>query len=170
MNSIPPMRTRHMRAILVALVVVGFFLQSSRTWALPHNHGLRQTVPSRTPTPLPATNTPEPQSPTPVPPTATPVPPSPTPVPPTTTPVPPTLVPPTQEPVTPTPEPPEKPPTSVPAALPTDVPEPTPTSIVSTSYPKAGADYTGWLVAGAVLLAGAFLAIALYLGRSRARR
>ncbi len=70
------------RLALTSLVVgvLALFSLVPGAWASPNQRGLRQTVPSRTPTGA-ATNTS-------VPPTATPVPPSATPVPPTATPPP----------------------------------------------------------------------------------
>jgi len=126
--------------ILFAVVAILLLLSlASGVWASPGQSGLRQTVPTRTPTKMP-TNTPE--QPTPEPPTATPVPP---------TPVPPTPVLPTAQPSQPTSAPSGDQATAVPTPT-----MPEPTTVVTTEFPKTGGDFTPWIRAGAalVLIAG----------------
>ena len=151
--------------LLVVLVTVLLLLSlASGVWASPSQHGLRQTVPTRTPTEAP-TNTTEP-------PTDTPQPPTPTPEPPTLTPQPPTLTP---EPLTPTPKQ-KKEEKPQPTEVPTQAAEATATpttlgpaeaagatetaaAISSAGYPESGTDRGGLLLG-----AGLFVALGMPLG------
>ena len=151
----PVRRVRAARPIIIFAVVAALLLLSlaSGVWASPGQSGLRQTVPTRTPTKMP-TNTS-------LPPTAEPTPVPPTPVPPT--PVPPTPVPPTAEPGKPTSNPTQGPAT----AVPTPTAPPKATVAVTTEFPKTGADFTPWIKAGVALLLIAALAwVALRLRRT----
>jgi len=139
-------RGRALRPLILFAVVAILLLLSlaAGVWASPGQSGLRQTVPTRTPTKMP-TNTPE----------------QPTPEPPTATPVPPTPVPPTAQPSQPTSAPSGDQATAVPT--PTRLLEPT--VVITTEFPKAGGDFTPWIRAGAALLLVAGLAYGAWRNR-----
>ena len=133
--------------LAIALAAIMLLLSiASGAWASPSQRDLRQTVPTRTPTPEPPTATPVPPTATPVPPTATPVPPTPKPKE-TSQPQQPTAVP-TEAAVEPTEE-------AADAAEATVTPEAEATSVaISTAdYPESGADLQPLLAVGTALLA-----------------
>ena len=146
-------RYKMARRLVVSLLAVGvlaLFSLVPGAWASPNDSGLRQTVPSRTPTGGP-TNTPVPPTATPVPPTATRKPstegsePTATQEPPTATPPPPTATPPpptaTRKPTDAYPSPeatptsPTRTPTSTSVSPVTATPSHTPESPTATSMP-----------------------------------
>lgn len=162
------------RLVLLATIVTFLLSLASGVWAMPNQRGLRQTVPTRTPTKPPDTSTPVPPTNTPAPPpTATPEPP------PTATPEPQpmpqetaTLEEPTPEPPTatptkgeksapqPTPTPQVMPPTPAPTeAAPQAVSEAqaqltaTAEAITSAGYAETGGNYGPLLVGGGFLMA-----------------
>jgi len=130
------------RPVILLTVIAALILLSlaSGAWASSSQSGLRQTVPTRTPTKMP--------TPTSLPPTA-----EPTPIPPT--PIPPTPVPPTAEPTQPTVNPTQGPATAVPT--PTEPPQAT--RVVTTEFPKTGADFTPWIKASAALISAVLIVL-----------
>lgn len=120
-------------AILFATITALILLSlASGVWAAPHQSGLRQTVPTRTPTKMPThTSLPPTQEPTPISPT----------------PIPPTPASPTAEPTRPTANPTQGPATVAPT--PSELPQAT---RILTEFPKTGADFTPWIRAGAALI------------------
>jgi outer membrane biosynthesis protein TonB len=137
------------RWIFALSILVLLFSMASGVWALPTQRGLRQTVPTRTPTSPPPTDTP-------VPPTVTPVPPTSTPVPPTATPKPKKK----DEPKAPTAAPTQVVEPTQPPLEATEVAEPTLTAeaavtatvIASAGFPVSGVDLTPLIAGGAGLL------------------
>ena len=126
--------------LAIALAAIMLLLSiASGAWASPSQRDLRQTVPTRTPTPEPPTATP-------VPPTATPVPPTPKPKK-TSPPQQPTAVP-TEAAVEPT----EEVADAVEATV-TPETEATSVAISTADYPESGADLQPLLGAAAALLA-----------------
>ena len=126
--------------LAIALAAIMLLLSiASGAWASPSQRDLRQTVPTRTPTPEPPTATP-------VPPTATPVPPTPKPKK-TSPPQQPTAVP-TEAAVEPT----EEVADAVEATV-TPEAEATSVAISTADYPESGADLQPLLGAAAALLA-----------------
>jgi hypothetical protein len=125
------------RPVILLTVIAALILLSlaSGAWASPSQSGLRQTVPTRTPTKMP--------TPTSLPPTAEP------------TPIPPTPVPPTAEPTRPTANPTQGPATAVPT--PTEPPQAT--RVVTTEFPKTGADFTPWIKASAALISAVLIVL-----------
>lgn len=151
------------RWIFALSILVLLLSMSSGVWALPSERGLRQTVPTRTPTSPPPTDTP-------VPPTVTPVPPTSTPVPPTATPKPKKKE---DEPKEPTAAPTQVVEPTQPPAEATEVVEPTlapedavtATVIASAGFPVSGVDFTPLIAGGAGLLLAACSGVYVYLRR-----
>lgn len=138
------MRMARPTILFMVIAVLILLSLTSGVWASPGQSGLRQTVPTRTPTKMP--------TPTSLPPTE-----EPTPVPPT-----PTSVPPTLEPTQPISGSTQGP--ATPVLTPGEPPQPT--IAVVTEFPKAGADFTPWIGAGVALL----VIVLVTLGFLRLRR
>lgn len=158
------MKTPNTRLRMIALAFSALALLSlsatlglaPSAWAAPYGRGLRQTVPTRTPTSPPPTETPAPQTPTPEPPTSVPTE-APTEEPEPTA----TAVPPTPEPTKKKnkPNPPAQPPTETPVPAPTETgvalraASATAEAVYSAGYSESGGDF------GPLILLGGGLAL-----------